>query len=214
MTSHKVPTLYVPYLPTTTLSYKNRAPSKRPDGCVMSIKIENLSSRSKLPKRALQTIENVLDTIPREHLRGIERIRLVDSIKDPRVRGPQKSAQKLPGLYYPKQGSKQAWIEVALDVLLPSDGPFHKRILPRLSFKANIAAVVFSLVGQHHFLTLRHSIRKGQLEPFIRDYTEKQLKRWNEKEHGLRARLFKPIQPTLERWARSLQRRAKKGART
>lgn len=180
----------------------------------MSIKIENLSSRSKLPKRALQTIENVLDTIPREHLRGIERVRLVDSIKDPRLRSPQKSAQKLPGLYYPKQGSKQAWIEVALDVLLPPDGPFHKRILPRLSFKANIAAVVFSLVGQHHFLTLRHSIRKGQLEPFIRDYTEKQLKRWNEKEHGLRARLFKPIQPTLERWARSLQRRAKKGART
>jgi hypothetical protein len=180
----------------------------------MNIKIENLSGRSKLPKRTLQTINNLLSTVPREHLRGIERLRLVDTIKDPRVRNTQKSAQQLPGLYYPKQGSKQAWIEVALDVLLPKDGPLHKRILPRLSFKANIAAVVFSLVGQHHFLTLRHSVRKGQLEPFIRDYTEKQLKRWNEKEHGLRARLFKPIQPTLERWARSLQRRAKKGARS
>jgi len=180
----------------------------------MNIKFENLSARGKLPKRTLQTIDNLLSTIPREHLRGIERLRLVDTIRDPRVRNTQKSAQKLPGLYYPKQGPKQAWIEIALDVLLPRDGPLHKRILPRLSFKANIAAVVFSLVGQHHFLTLRHSVRRGQLEPFIRDYTEKQLKRWNEKEHGLRARIFKPIQPTLERWARSLQRRAKKGPRS
>lgn len=180
----------------------------------MSIKIENLSGRTKLPKRTLQIIENLLSSIPREHLRGIERLRLVDTIRDPRLRNTQKSAQQLPGLYYPKQGPKQAWIEIALDVLLPKDAPLHKRVLPRLSFKANMAAVVFSLVGQHHFLTLRHSVRKGQLEPFIRDYTEKQLKKWNEKEHGLRARIFKPIQPTLERWARSLQRRAKKGARS
>lgn len=181
----------------------------------MNIKIENLSARSKLPKKTLQTIDNLLASIPREHLRGIERIRLVDSIKDPRTRNLQKlPQQKLPGLYYPKQGSKPAWIEIALDALLPSEGPFHKRILPRLSFKANVAAVIFSLVGQHHFMTLRHSIRKGQLESFIRDYTEKQLKKWNEKEHGLRARIFKPIQPTLERWARSLQRRAKKSPRS
>jgi hypothetical protein len=180
----------------------------------MNIKIENLSARSKLPKNTVQTLNNILTSIPREHLRGIERIRLVDSIKDPRARNLQKLPKQLPGLYYPKQGAKPAWIEIALDALLPKDGPLHKRILPRLSFKANVAAVVFSLVGQHHFLTLRHSIRKGQLESFIRDYTEKQLKKWNEKEHRLRARIFKPIQPTLERWARSLQRRAKKAPRS
>jgi len=180
----------------------------------MNIKIENLSGRSSLPKRTEQIINSMVATIPREHLRGIERIRFVDSIRDPRVRNDQKFATKLPGLYYPKQGAKQARIEIALDVLLPKEGPLHKKILPRLSFKANMAAVIFSLVGQHLFLTLRHSVRKGQLEPFIRDYTEKQLKRWNEKEHGFRARIFKPIQPTLERWARSLQRRAKKGPRT
>ena len=103
-----------------------------------------------------------------------------------------------------------AWLEVAMDVLLPRGGPFYKRILPRLSVKANLATVIFSLVGQHHYMTLRHSVKKGQLEVSIRDYTEKNLKRWNEREHGFRARLFKPIQPTLERWARALNRQAKK----
>jgi hypothetical protein len=39
-------------------------------------------------------------------------------------------------------------------------------------------------------------------------YTEKQLRLWNEKKHSLRARLFKPLQPTLERWAKGLQKRA------
>ena len=68
--------------------------------------------------------------------------------------------------------------------------------------------MIFSLVGQHYYLTLRHSIRKGQIEPAVRSYTEKQLRLWNEREHSTRARLFKPIQPTLERWGRALQKRA------
>ena len=42
----------------------------------------------------------------------------------------------------------------------------------------------------------------------IRAYTEKHLKTWNEKKHTFRAKLFKPIQPTLERWAKGLQKRA------
>jgi hypothetical protein len=173
------------------------------------IKIENNSSRA-LPKRTEEHINSVFDAVPREHLRGIDRIRLVDSINDPRLRSVRGAGQ-LPGLYHPRQGSQPAWLEVAMDVLMPRVGPFYKKLLPRLSIKANLATVIFSLVGQHHYMTLRHSVKKGQLEVSIRDYTEKQLKRWNEREHGFRARLFKPIQPTLERWARALNRQAKKG---
>jgi hypothetical protein len=92
--------------------------------------------------------------------------------------------------------------------LLPGNKPIHKRIIPRLSFKGNLAAIIFSLVGQHYHMTLRHSLKKTQLEPAVRIYTEKQLKAWNEKQHSLRARLFKPLQPTLERWAKGLQKRA------
>ena len=68
--------------------------------------------------------------------------------------------------------------------------------------------MLFSLVGQHYHLTLRHSMKRTQVEPAVRLYTEKQLKAWNEKKHSFRARLFKPIQPTLERWGKSLQKKA------
>jgi hypothetical protein len=155
----------------------------------------------------LQLVEDAFDSLPREHTRGLERIRLVNFISDPRIRGPFQTTE-LPGLYHPRQGPKGPWLEIAVSVLLPAEKPFHKRIVPRLSFKSNLVALVFSLVGQHYHLTLRHSLKKTQLEPAVRLYTEKQLKTWNEKRHSFRARLFKPLQPTFERWAKGLQKRA------
>jgi hypothetical protein len=171
----------------------------------MAIKIEKNTS-AKLPKNTEQQLEKIFDTVPREHLRGIDRVRLVDSINDPRLRMPQRNS--LPGLYHPRQGTQPAWIEVAIEVLLPSKQPFYKKLMPRMAFKGNLAAVVFSLIGQHYYLTLRHSVKKGQIESSVRAYTEKHLKSWSETEHTLRSRLFKPLQPTFERWARALQRRA------
>ena len=173
----------------------------------MPIRIEN-QYEGALPKGAIEQVEGALESLPREHTRGIERVRLVPYISDPRIKGSAFQATELPGLYHPKQGPKGPWLELAVNVLLPTDKPFHKRIIPRLSFKSNLVALVFSLVGQHYHLTLRHSLKKTQLEPAIRAYTEKQLKLWNEKKHSFRARLFKPLQPTFERWAKSLQKRA------
>lgn len=182
---------------------------------IMPIKIENHST-AKLPRQTEARLEKLLQSLPREHVRGIDRLRLVDTINDPRLRVPTKTA--LPGLYHPRQGAQPAWLEVALDALLPRSQPFFKRLMPRLSFKSNLAAVIFSLVGQHYYMTLRHSVKKGQLEAAVRTYTEKQLRAWSEREHTTRARLFKPFQPTFERWARALQRRAtaerKKAPRT
>jgi hypothetical protein len=172
----------------------------------MAIRIEN-QYEGALPKGALEQIENAFDSLPREHTRGIERIRLVPFITDPRIKG-QFQATELPGLYHPRQGPKGAWLEIAVNVLLPSDKPFHKKIIPRLSFKSNLVALVFSLVAQHYHLTLKHSLKKTQLEPAVRAYTEKQLKAWNEKKHSFRAKLFQPLQPTFARWATSLQKRA------
>jgi len=172
----------------------------------VAIRIEN-QYEGGLPKGTLEQIEGAFDSLPREHTRGIERIRLVPFITEPRLKG-QFQATELPGLYHPRQGPKGAWLEIAVNVLLPADKPFHKKIIPRLSFKSNVVALVFSLVGQHYHITLKHSLKKTQLEPAVRMYTEKQLKAWNEKKHSFRARLFKPLQPTFERWAKSLQKRA------
>jgi hypothetical protein len=172
----------------------------------VAIKIEN-QYEGKLPKGTVELIEGALDSLPREHTRGIERVRLVPSITEPRLKG-MVQASDLPGLYHPRQGPKGPWLEIAVGVLLTADKPIHKRIIPRLSFKGNIVTVLFSLVGQHYHLTLRHSMKRTQVEPAVRVYTEKHLKAWNEKRHSFRARLFKPIQPTLERWGKSLQKKA------
>lgn len=172
----------------------------------MAIRIENQVER-KLPAGTISQIEDAFDSLPREHTRGIERIRLVEFISEPRLKGSFE-ATELPGLYHPRQGPKGPWMEIAMGVLLPGSKPIHKRIIPRMSLKGNLAAIIFSLAAQHYHLTLKHSLKKTQLEPAIKTYTEKQLKAWNEKKHNLRARLFKPLQPTLERWAKGLQKRA------
>src|ERR1044072_2321336 len=172
----------------------------------MAIRIENQYEGS-LPKGALEQIENAFDSLPREHTRGIERIRLVPFITDPRIKGAFQ-ATELPGLYHPRQGPKGAWLEIAVNVLLPADKPFHKRVIPRLSFKRNLVALVVSLVAHHSHLTRKPALKKTHLEPAVRAYTEKQLKAWNEKKHTFRAKLFKPLQPTFERWAKALQKRA------
>ena len=131
----------------------------------MAIKIENQVER-KLPSDTIAHIENAFDSLPREHTRGLERVRLVEFISDPRLRGIPQS-NELPGnSYHPRQGPKGPWRrEVALGVILPGDKPIHKRIVPRMSFKGNLAAIIFSLVGQHYHLTLKHSLKKTQLEP-------------------------------------------------
>jgi hypothetical protein len=172
----------------------------------MPIKITR-DETTRLPKKTQSQIEKILDCLPREHLRGIEQIKLVDVINDPRLKNLHQRSD-LPGLYHPKQGTKAAWLEVAVGVLLPRSKPFMKRIMPRLSFKGNLAAIIYSLVGQHYYLTLRHSIKRGQIEPAVRSYTEKHLRVWHERQNTVRSRIFKPFQPTLEKWGRSLQKRA------
>src|SRR5882762_11345229 len=108
----------------------------------MAVKIEN-QYEGKLPRNTLANIETALASVPREHLRGIERLRLVSFITEPRVRMAAKVTD-LPGLYHPRQGNQGAWFEVAIAPLAQTNKPIHKRIIPRLSFKGNLVAVVFS----------------------------------------------------------------------
>src|SRR6516225_5726557 len=107
----------------------------------MAVKTENRYPR-KLPRNTLKNIDALLATVPLEHLRGVERLRLVDTISDPRARIPAKGTE-LPGLYHPRQGAQGAWLEVAVETLLSSKKGFFKQIIPRLSFKGNLAAVIF-----------------------------------------------------------------------
>lgn len=171
----------------------------------MAVKIEN-KSNLKLPAKTEETINSVLDCVPREHLRGLNRVVLVDRIiPDSRVQLP--TATELPGLYHPKQGTSQPFFEIALNaLLLPTEG-FFKRMAARLNFKASLAYLTLSLQAQHYHFTLSHGLKKHQYEGAIRSYVEKHLEGWRENQGGWRVKLFKPLRPWLEKWSKKLKKR-------
>jgi hypothetical protein len=174
------------------------------------LKIENQATLD-LPKNYEQEIYKILDFLPTEHVRGLEKIKLVDYINDPRLQKmdvPLKG--DLPGLYHPKMQNQNAFLEIATGALLQPTEGFAKRWMAKQSFKANLAGLIFSLVGQHYYLTLRHSVKKQNIEPQVRQYAEKNLKAWSEKQNvnSFRAKLFKPLRPYVERWAKWLNKKA------
>ncbi len=177
---------------------------------VTKIRIENQATID-LPQDTDAPIHKVLDFLPTEQVRGLEKIKLVDFINDPRLKNldvPMKG--DLPGIYHPKQGNQTAWLEMSMGALLQPTEGFAKRWMAKSSFKGNIAGLLFSLVGQHYYVTLRHSVKKQNLEPQIRQYAEKNLRAWSEiqAEGSWRAKIFKPFRPTIERWAKWLNKKA------
>ena len=177
---------------------------------ITKIRIENQAGFD-IPAYTEQHIKNVLDFVPIEHLRGVDRVKLVDYINDPRLKNmnvPLKG--DLPGLYHPKAGNQAAWFEMSMAALLQPTEGFAKKWMAKSSFKGNIAGLIFSLVGQHYFLTFKHSVKKQNLEPQIRQYAEKNLRSWSEKQSqgSVRAKLFKPFRPMIERWAKWLNKKA------
>ena len=174
------------------------------------IKIEN-NATIDLPKNYEEHIENVLNFVPTEHRLGLEKLKIVDFIDDPRLRNsPTPIKGDLPGLYHPRQGTQGPWMEISAGALLQPTENFGKRWMAKSAFKSNLAGLIFSLVGQHYHLTLKHSVKKQNLEPQIRQYAEKNLRSWGEKqnENSLRAKLLKPFRPVLERWAKWLNKKA------
>ena len=171
----------------------------------MAVKIEN-KSNLKLPSKTEETINSVLDCVPREHLRGLNRVVLVDRIiPDSRIQLP--GATELPGLYHPRQGTSQPFFEIALNsLLMPTEG-FFKRIAARLNFKASLAYLTLSLQAQHYHFTLSHGLKKHQYEGAIRSYVDKHLESWREAQGGWRVKLFKPLRPFLEKWSKKLKKR-------
>jgi hypothetical protein len=170
----------------------------------MSVKIE---VHTEAPIKDLtRRVESTLEVVPAEHLRGLTKIVVVDTITEPRLSATQRAT--LPALYHPKMGGQSAWAEIAVSVLAPKE-KFPKRLLTRLALKSNLAQVVLSLVAQHYHLTLSKGIKKTQLEPAIKSYVEKNFEKWREKEGGLRVKLLKPFKPQLDKLARKLARKYK-----
>jgi hypothetical protein len=165
-----------------------------------------------LPKDTEETIQNIIKFLPTEHLAGVEKVKLVDFIKHPNMKGMDTQIKgDLPGLYHPKVQNQKPYLEVSMGALLQPTEGFAKKWMAKTSFKGNLAGLIFSLVGQHYYLTLRHSVKKTNLEPQIRQYMDKNLKVWSEKqnENSFRAKLFKPLRPMFEKLAKWLNKKTK-----
>jgi hypothetical protein len=170
----------------------------------MNVKIEIASTNG--TKDLNRNVERVLEVVPQEHLRGLSKIVLVDTIMEPRLSAAQRST--LPALYHPKMGGQSAWAEVSMSVLAPKE-KFPKRLLTKLALKSNLAQVVLSLVAQHYQLTLSKGVKKTLLEPAIKSYVERHFEKWRERQGGLRVRLLKPFKPQLDKLAKRLAKRYK-----
>jgi hypothetical protein len=174
------------------------------------LKIEN-KTEIELPKNAEEEIHKILNFLPVEHRRGLARLRIVDFINDPRLKEAKVDVPgDLPGLYHPKMQNKSAWMEVSAGALLKPFGKFTERWMAKTSFKSNIAGLIFSLVGQHYYMTLKHSVKKQNMEGQIRQYAQRNLKEWSESQAGnsWRGKLFKPLRPYVEKWAKWLNKKA------
>jgi hypothetical protein len=171
----------------------------------MILKLENKTTVKINPDKLTRHINSVIESVPREHLRGLNKLVLVDYINDSRIDAKQRS--ELPGLYHPKMpGSPQAWLEIALCPLKP-EGSLWKRLSSRLALKANVTTALLSLIGQHYYLTLSHGVRKTQYEQAVKSYVDKQLTAYGRTRKGFRAWLFRPLQPALEKLARWLRKK-------
>lgn len=175
-----------------------------------TVKIENRATFN-LPKGTDELVRKVLAFIPIEHQRGLDKIKFVDFINDPRLKNmdvPLKG--DIPGLYHPRAGNQAPWLELSMGALLQPTESFMKKWMAKTSFKGNLAGLLFSLVGQHYYLTLRHSVKKQSLEPQIRQYAEKNLRAWSEEQNknSIRAKIFKPVRPYIERMAKWLNKKS------
>ncbi len=173
------------------------------------LKIDNQASFA-LPKNWEETIRNILDFVPLDQQRGIEKIKIVDFIKPPPIKTETPIKGDLPGLYHPKAGNQNAYLEISAGALLQPTEGFAKKMMAKSQFKNNLAGMLFSLVGQHYFFALRQTVNKKNLEPQIRQYATKSLKEWSEKQNvnSKRAKFFKPFQPYIEKWAKWLNKKA------
>jgi len=180
----------------------------------MPIKVENFATIK--PRTDLEGVINqVFDTVPKEHTRGISKVVIVDEIKEPRLQAY--TTQSQPVLYHPKTPGSSAFIELGLGVFLSKKENFIKRIANRMNLKANIVGALLASIGQHYHLPYSHGIKKAQYEAPVRAYVEKYFVTWRERNGGYRARLFKPFHPYLEKldkWMRKKVLEQKKTAKS
>jgi hypothetical protein len=165
----------------------------------MPIKVENIAT-IKPPTDLEKLVNQVFDTVPKEHTLGITKVVIVNEINNPRL--AELTKQDLPILYHPRTPQNAAFIELALKHFTLPDQNLFKRLMARANFRPQIVGALLASIGQHYYFTYSHGIKKHQATKYesqVRAYVEKHFVEWRDRNAGRRARLFKPLQPYVQR---------------
>ena len=155
----------------------------------MNIKIDNQLQNKIFWFNIEKNIRKLLGVIPKEHLIGLERITIVDEIKD-------RKAKRLAGVYEKKNGVRSATIELSVKSIYKG--------MPKIFFflpfvaKFTLADVLFHEIGHHYHHNYKHGIGKARKEKFAENYRKEMLK----KAFWLWVLIFRPISPLVRYLAR------------
>lgn len=182
----------------------------------MAVKIENHSSLE-LPKGWEDIINEAFDYVPREDVRGVDRVVLVDFIKvnDARIK-EAKPKGDTPALFHPREQHKSPWFEISAAALLMPTENWSKKMLAKKTFRFNLTRLVFLLAGYNSQLLpaqlarQRQPPKPEQIQARAAQYGEKKFAEWQKEnvKPNWQTKLFGPLRPFVERWAKSLNEKA------
>ena len=134
----------------------------------MTLKIENYYQKNFFLFNVESKIRELLDFIPNEHLVGLEKILVVDEIRN-------NKAKNAAGIYNQKHGSEPATIEISVDSVY--------RKMPKLFFflpfiaKFLLADVLYHEIGHHYHHNYKHGVKKNRREIFAENYRKEMMKK-------------------------------------
>lgn len=134
----------------------------------MSLSVEDRLENSLVGFITARRVKKLLRVVPREHLIGLEKIVILNEIRD-------KKKRRVGGIYREKSNEQPCSIELAIDRI------YHgmPRILFFLPFAANfsLADVLYHEIGHHYHKIFTHGVKQHKQEHFAENYSKEMVKR-------------------------------------
>lgn len=134
----------------------------------MTVKIENHCQKKIFMFDVEKKISQLIGVIPKDHIIGLEKIIIVDEIKN-------KKAKDAAGIYKKKHGMESASIEISVEAVY--------RKMPKILFylpfiaKFTLADVLYHEIGHHYHYKYKHGVNKNRKESFAENYRKEMLKK-------------------------------------
>ena len=151
----------------------------------MTVRIENHCQKKIFLFNIEKKVRKLIDVIPKDHIIGLEKIIIVDEIKNNRVKNSA-------GIYNKKHELKSASIEISAEAVY--------RKMPKILFylpfiaKFTLADILYHEIGHHYHYMYKHGINKNRKESFAENYRKEMLR----KAFRVWLIFFRPISPLIK----------------